>query len=214
MDATQFRDIDRQLKRAIDADIMDRVYEGGPVAQPKHTTLQTTLPLDSAERKRVPLYSGPLRLFPAALAEVAKVIQVGNDKHCPGGELQHVRWKSNDHADCIVRHLVDLSEDYGFGVGRDENGVPQVAYIAWRALALCQEWAEQNLGAPLAPAALTKESAEDEQQFQTLTNSPGAADFLASYPSQHDMEALGRAADRAVFRALELGDPSVVDHEG
>lgn len=193
MDPAQRRDIDRQLKRAIDADVMDQLYGGAPMS----TTLNTTLPVESAERKRVPLYSGPLRMFPAALAEVAKVVQVGNEKHCPGGPLQHVRWKSTDHADCIIRHLVDLSEDYGCGEGRDENGIPQVAYIAWRALALCQEWAEQNLGAPLAPAALIKEAADDAPS-PTITNSPGAA---ASFADQRSEAHVGE-----LFRGLRCED--------
>lgn len=114
---------------------------------------RTTLPLGSADRKQYPLYSGPLKYFPKALAEVARVCKVGNDKHNPGQPLHHARGKSNDHADCILRHLVDMSENFGAGVGRDENGIPQVAYVAWRALALAQEWLEKNEGAPLAPGA-------------------------------------------------------------
>lgn len=109
----------------------------------------TTLPTDSAERKRRPLYRGPIRYFPAALAAVAEICQIGNEKHNPGQELHHSRGKSIDHADCIVRHLIDMSENGGL----DENGMPQVAYIAWRALALAQEWLEANQGAPLAPGA-------------------------------------------------------------
>lgn len=116
-------------------------------------TLNTTLPQDSNARKEYPLYSGPLKYFPAALAGVAQVCKIGNDKHNPGEELHHARGKSKDHADCILRHLVDLSENFGKGVGKDEQGIPQVAYIAWRALALAQEWYEQNEGAPLAPGA-------------------------------------------------------------
>jgi hypothetical protein len=38
-------------------------------------------------------------------------------------------------------------------VGYDEDGMPQVAYIAWRALALAQEWMEKHAGVPLAPGA-------------------------------------------------------------
>lgn len=114
---------------------------------------RTTLPLDSNERKEYPLYRGLLRYFPAALAGVARVSKIGNDKHNPGEPLHHARGKSSDHADCIIRHLTDLSEDFGKGVGRDENGTPQVLYAAWRALALAQEWLEQNEGAPMAPGA-------------------------------------------------------------
>lgn len=114
---------------------------------------RTTLPVDSASRKEIPLFRGPLRYFPAALAGVAKVCKLGNDKHNPGEDMHHARGKSSDHADCQLRHLMDMSEDFGHGVGRDENGVPQVDLNAWRALALAQQWHEDNDGAPLAPGA-------------------------------------------------------------
>jgi hypothetical protein len=113
---------------------------------------KTTLPLDSDGRKNHPLYSGVLAYFPAALAGVARVSKIGNDKHNPGQPLHHARGKSADHADCIVRHLVD----YGDGLaheGVDEQGIPHVDYIAWRALALAQEWHEKHDAAPLAPGA-------------------------------------------------------------
>jgi hypothetical protein len=109
----------------------------------------TTLPTDSGARKDIPLFRGPLRYFPAALAGVARICKIGNDKHNPGEEMHHARGKSMDHADCIVRHLVDMDQDGGL----DADGVPQVYYIAWRALALAQEWAEKHDGAPLAPGA-------------------------------------------------------------
>jgi hypothetical protein len=38
---------------------------------------------------------------------VAELSRAGNEKHNPGEELHHARGKSNDHADCILRHLVD-----------------------------------------------------------------------------------------------------------
>jgi len=114
---------------------------------------KTTLPLDSAERKNYPLFTATFRYFPATLAWVARLCKIGNDKHNPGQELHHARGKSTDHADCILRHMMDMSEDFGKGVGRDENGAPQVVMIAWRANALCQEWLEKNEGAPLAPGA-------------------------------------------------------------
>lgn len=114
----------------------------------------TTLPESSAERKEYPMLEGVLKYFPAALAGVAQISKIGNDKHNGAGTpLQHSRGLSMDHGDCILRHLMDLFEDRGAGVGYDENGVPQVAYIAWRALALAQEWFEKHEGAPLAPNA-------------------------------------------------------------
>jgi len=121
--------------------------------QPNTVRVKTTLPLDSNERKNYPLFRGPLRYFPAAIAAVARVCKIGNDKHNPGQEMHHARGKSTDHPDCIVRHMLDMGEDSGKGKGRDENGVPQVDYIAWRALAMAQQWHEENDGAPLAPGA-------------------------------------------------------------
>ncbi len=113
----------------------------------------TTLPRDSQERKDTPLASGVLRYFPAALCAAARVSDYGSKKH-HGAGLRHARGLSGDHEDCILRHLMDLPEDYGHGVGYDDNGLPQVAYVVWRALALAQEWLEEHEGAPLAPAAI------------------------------------------------------------
>ena len=110
------------------------------------------LPIDSAERKRYPLASGLLDYFPAALAEVARVSWVGNQKHNPGEPLHHARGKSMDHADCIMRHLMQRGE---FDDVRIDDAVYRVrhsACLAWRALALLQEELEQA-GAPLARGA-------------------------------------------------------------
>lgn len=124
-----------------------------------HIPVRTTLPVDSAARKEVPIYSGPFRMFPAALTGLARVCRLGSAKHNPSEPIQHNRAKSKDHADCIARHMIDMSEDFGCGVGRDENGVPQVDYILWRAAALCQWWHEVHDGAPVAPAATNVASA-------------------------------------------------------
>jgi hypothetical protein len=117
-----------------------------------------TLPIDSIERKDYPLMSGCLNYFPAALAGVAKISKIGNDKHNPGEPLHHARSKSRDHGDCIIRHLVDLQDllanDTRSGLtptGKDQV-LLEVSSLAWRALALSQELHEQ-FGAPLAPSA-------------------------------------------------------------
>ena len=106
--------------------------------------MKNTLPLDSAERKEVPIHSGVIRYFPAALAEVARLSKMGNDKHNPGEPMNHARGKSNDHADCLIRHLIDFE---------DNPSAIEGASIAWRALAMLQEWLEENAGAPPAPGA-------------------------------------------------------------
>lgn len=111
--------------------------------------LMSALPQESGARKKIPLFSGVLKYFPAALVGVARVSMMGNDKHNPGQPLHHSRGKSSDHADCILRHLVETSEGENF----NEFGIPSVAYVAWRALALCQEWYEEHGNAPLAPGA-------------------------------------------------------------
>lgn len=104
------------------------------------------IPDDSAARKRVPLCSGLLDYFPDALAAVAEVSFIGNEKHNPGQPLHHARGKSTDHSDCILRHLMERG-------GRDGAGVRHSQYLAWRALALLQEELEAELGLDLPRAA-------------------------------------------------------------
>jgi hypothetical protein len=91
------------------------------------------LPTGSEERKGIPLWSGLFRYFPNALAEVAKVSKLGNDKHNPGEDLHWARGKSMDQEDCILRHMHDA--EFGY---RDKDGMFHLAYMAWRALAYCQ----------------------------------------------------------------------------
>lgn len=131
--------------------------ENGPdihIPTPDKRTL--TLPTDSAARKEYPMMSGCLNYFPAALAGVAKISKLGNDKHNPGQPLHHARGKSTDHGDCIVRHLTDVQDllaakDRG-AVANPEKILEEVSSLAWRALALSQELHEK-FGAPLAPGA-------------------------------------------------------------
>ena len=100
----------------------------------------------SVERKAIPICTGVIDYFPAALAEVAKVSRVGNDKHNPGQPLHHARGKSTGHADCIARHLIDR------GAIDPDTGMRHSAELAWRALALLQQELE-DAGAPLARGA-------------------------------------------------------------
>jgi hypothetical protein len=93
-----------------------------------------SLPTDPKARKGIPLYSGVLAYFPDALAAVAYCSKVGNDQHNPGQPLHWDRTKSQDHADCILRHLAD----HASGAPVDADGVPHLAKAAWRALALLQ----------------------------------------------------------------------------
>lgn len=106
-----------------------------------------SLPAGSAERKAVPITTGVLDYFPAALAEVAKVSKAGNDKHNPGQPLHHSRGKSPDHADSVARHLIERG-----GIDPD-TGMRHSAEMAWRALALLQQELEDEGLAPLARGA-------------------------------------------------------------
>lgn len=106
-----------------------------------------TLPTDSKARKDTPVVRGFLDYFPAAVAEVARLSKAGNDKHNPGQDMHHARSKSTDHADCIVRHLMDR------GTIDPEDGIRHSAKVAWRAMALLQEELEAAGAAPKARGA-------------------------------------------------------------
>jgi hypothetical protein len=131
--------------------------------------MKMTLPTDSQERKEIPVFSGVLKYAPAALAGVARISKAGNDKHNPGQPLHHARGKSTDHADCVVRHTMDVA-DIEAAIIRVDEGFdwadahplrePQIAalltevsQLAWRALMWSQELHEKYGGAPLAPGA-------------------------------------------------------------
>lgn len=108
------------------------------------------LPTDSKERKNTPIFSGVLMYAPDAIAEVSRVSKRGNDKHNPGQPLHHARGKSNDHLDCIARHLIDAGPD---GLGVDEEGHLHLGMLAWRALIALQETIEKRDDLPIAPGA-------------------------------------------------------------
>lgn len=115
-----------------------------------------TLPTDSEERKGFPLFRGCLRYFAAALAGVARISKLGNDKHNPGQPLHHARGKSMDHGDCVIRHLMDVEDllaarDRGQDVS-EQQILNEIDQFAWRALALSQ-LVHERFGAPLAPGA-------------------------------------------------------------
>ncbi|WP_281915923.1 dATP/dGTP diphosphohydrolase domain-containing protein [Caldimonas thermodepolymerans] len=104
-----------------------------------------TLPTDPAARKALPLATGVLDYFPAALAAVAELSAKGNEQHNPGTPLHWDRSKSGDEADALLRHLMDRGTI-------DTDGIRHSAKVAWRALALLQKELEAA-GAPLARGA-------------------------------------------------------------
>jgi hypothetical protein len=98
---------------------------------------------DSATRKRIPITSGVLDYFPNAIAAVAECSFVGNEKHNPGEPLHWSRGKSDDHADCIGRHLLERGT-------LDNDGIRHSAHLAWRALAMLQIELEEDAKRQLA----------------------------------------------------------------
>lgn len=82
-------------------------------------------------RKERPVARGVLDYFPDAIMAVAELSRIGNEQHNPGQPMHWAREKSTDHADCIVRHLIDRDTV-------DTDGVRHSAKVAWRALALLQ----------------------------------------------------------------------------
>jgi hypothetical protein len=86
---------------------------------------------DATLRKQTPMARGLLDYFPDACAEIAFVSYVANAQHNPGEPMHWAKEKSTDHADCIVRHLVERGT-------MDTDGLRHTAKVAWRALALLQ----------------------------------------------------------------------------
>ena len=98
----------------------------------KFQELVGNLPTDSQERKRIPIYTGLIKYFPDAIAEVARVSLIGNQQHHPDKPLHWDRNKSTDELDALARHLVEAGK-----IGSD--GVRHSAKVAWRALANLQK---------------------------------------------------------------------------
>ena len=99
----------------------------------KITAVKTALPSDAKERKNLPIATGVVDYFPDALAEVARVSQVGNIQHNgPDAPLHWNRSKSTDEADALMRHFVERG-------GVDTDGLRHSAKVAWRSLALLQK---------------------------------------------------------------------------
>lgn len=90
-----------------------------------------SLPTDPKARKNAPVARGLLDYFPDACVAVAELSRIGNEQHNPGQPLHWAREKSTDHADCIVRHLIERGTV-------DTDGVRHATKVAWRALAMLQ----------------------------------------------------------------------------
>lgn len=112
---------------------------------PSSSAGDTIFPSDAKSRKEIPVASGVLDYFPAALAEVAKVSFAGNQQHNPDQPLHWARGKSGDQADTMIRHFLERGT-------LDSDGIRHSAKMVWRALAILQLELEAE-GAPLARGA-------------------------------------------------------------
>lgn len=83
---------------------------------------------EAQKRKDTPIFSGVLKYFPLAIAEVSRVSLAGNRQHHPNEPLHWDRSKSKDELDALTRHLMDAGTF-------DTDGQRHSAKVAWRALA-------------------------------------------------------------------------------
>ena len=88
------------------------------------------LPTDSAKRKEFPVYSGFVAYFPNAMAQVAHLSYLGNQKHHMDKPLHWDQAKSTDEKDCEMRHMIDAMQ-----AETHEEMVLELASKAWRAMA-------------------------------------------------------------------------------
>ena len=124
----------------------------------------------ASARKATPVYSGFLKFFPLAVAEVARASVVGANQHNPGAPIAWDRSKSGDEADALSRHLLDAGT-------LDTDGIRHSAKVAWRAMALLQKELE----------AVAAEEAE------LLAEAEGEADVASDEDStMYVSEALGQ----------------------
>ncbi len=89
------------------------------------------------KRKQIPIYTGVIKYFPDAIAEIAKVSYAGNQQHHPDKPLHWDRAKSTDELDALMRHLLEAGKI-------DNDGMRHTAKVAWRALANLQKEIENE----------------------------------------------------------------------
>lgn len=122
-------------------------------------TMKLTLPTDSEERKQIQLLAAFLNYIPAAARKFAEHSKAGNDKHNKGQPVHHARWKSTDHEECMLRHLMDIQDIRAYI--RRNGATPQAVKMLlseaaaefWRAGVFLQQLCEEYEGAPVAPGA-------------------------------------------------------------
>ena len=92
------------------------------------------------ERKATPIYSGVIKYFPDAFAEIAKCSYSGQIQHNPDKPLAWDRSKSGDELDAMMRHLIDHAK----GIEFDDDGTRHIVKCGWRILAYIQKTVEEE----------------------------------------------------------------------
>lgn len=103
------------------------------------------LPKDDATRKRVKPFAGFFAYFPDAIAAVAELSHIANEKHNPGEPLHWAKGKSTEQRESQARHMLDEANEGP--TARDAIGDLAVLHAtanAWRAMAQLQTLADQG----------------------------------------------------------------------
>lgn len=112
------------------------------VGKPGDRQARPQLPSDRTTRKATPIWSGFINYFPLAISAVAQLSFSANEVHNPGEALHWSKDKSNDHKDCMGRHLVEIDE-YDSEPDHDYHYLHAVKN-AWRAMAHLQTLLESG----------------------------------------------------------------------
>lgn len=145
----------------------------------KEVRATSGLPTDSQARKEVPIATGFLAYFPRTVAAIARLSWLANEKHNPGEPVHWSREKSDDHADCAMRHFMQR----GTMDTLEGEEVLHIVESAWRLLALAELELEERAAAKPRPGAYIKVTVRPGQSIASALReqTPEAgADTIAS----------------------------------
>jgi hypothetical protein len=139
----------------------------------------------AAQRKDVPLYRGFVQYFPDAMCAVAELSMLASKQH-GHAEIHWDKNKSNDHLDCLLRHLVQADE-------YDTDGVLHATKVAWRAMAHLQivldREREDQMAARSVRGAGSSESSEtqdnEDEEVEEDGQGEGESDSENSSDESH-----------------------------
>ena len=117
-----------------------------------------TLPTDRDARNALPVWDGCIAYFPDCWAEIAKVSVLGNEQHALGAKLRFARDVSADHANKVMRHMLD----HAAGNVMDTDGTYHLAKAAWRALAALQVAIEARSALNSTNGQVNQQNAESD----------------------------------------------------